>query len=519
MKVLCIADSGISLKIKTMLSCYQSFFGRMEDILFCAVQSGEVMPSAKGFDRIVVGEADVGELCRLFQDGIESSKLYLWLFDTMIAFSDLSVLNELTGRFLSAHDWPRVKQINKVKTEINHFLKKAELDTFPSRLQLESTSRCNAQCIMCSHYYAANDGALDMDERMLSHLEALMPYLDIIIMHGNGEPFVSKMFEPCVETYSSYGIKLTTNTNLSILLDRHIELINSAFVNIRVSCDACTKEIYEGIRRNLSFETLTENLRRLRDLCPGVSKTMASVLMRQNIMQLPELVAFAAEYGFEEIILSNLGTSLIVGNEQDNISHYPYLTAIQLRRAIRAGEECGIKVTVPASFDLTLDDPAEEEAELGRLNAEPFFRTESDASSIRELAKSIVGDEYRLIEDLADCYWDTDLFDCEGICEWCIEQPYIDLNGNVFVCCINATYRVGNIFDYDSFLDLWNNDVYKKIRSLFYQGKLPGFCNNCQFILNGSLRRLKVPEQGDAFYRRRRISKFYHDHYEGQGDE
>lgn len=110
-------------------------------------------------------------------------------------------------------------------------------------------------------------------------------------------------------------------------------------------------------------------------------------------------------------------------------------------------------------------------------------------------------------------------FECEGICEWCIEKPYIDLNGDVFVCCINASYRVGNIFDYDSFLDLWNNDTYKRIRTLFYNGKLPGFCDNCQFILNGSLKKLSVPSPSKDFYQRRHISKFYHDFCEANADE
>lgn len=59
----------------------------------------------------------------------------------------------------------------------------------------------------------------------------------------------------------------------------------------------------------------------------------------------------------------------------------------------------------------------------------------------------------------------------------------------------------------------------RMFRALFYQGKLPGFCDNCQFILNGSLQRLAVPDPGDGFYRRRRISKFYHDYCKEHGDE
>ena len=131
----------------------------------------------------------------------------------------------------------------------------------------------------------------------------------------------------------------------------------------------------------------------------------------------------------------------------------------------------------------------------------------------------MVGSNYRIVENLSDCYWQDNLFECEGICEWCIEKPYIDLNGDVFVCCINSSYKVGNIFKSDSFMDIWNNETYQRIRELFYEGRLPGFCDNCQFILNGSLRKLSVPKVDENFCHRRHISKFYRDYYEENGYE
>ena len=241
--------------------------------------------------------------------------------------------------------------------------------------------------------------------------------------------------------------------------------------------------------------------------------------MRQNIKQLPEMVQFAAEYGFSEIIFSNLGTSLIVNNEMDNISHYPYFAAKQLRYAIEAGKKYGIKVTIPNSFDLSLQDEALCNEELHAIDSIPYFKSDSDVLAIKEFAESIVGKEYRVVENLADCIWEDNLYKCDGICEWCIEKPYIDLKGDVFVCCINASYRVGNIFECDSFMEIWNNETYRKIRKLFYSGKLPGFCDNCQFILNGSLKKLSVPSMDDDFYHRRHISKFYHDYCEEHGYE
>lgn len=517
MRVLILAEENNRNKIEKYIYSYKHFFDYSEQIdihIFNSLGENE-----SKYDRVIVDEYNLNLAVKIYKNSSDYGNFYLWLFGAIMHADDDSMLETIEKRALLAKDWNVVKKINHIKVELNRIMKRAIMNSYPSQLQLESTSFCNAQCIMCSHYYAGNNGALDMNTKMLKKLVEMLPYLDLLIMHGNGEPFASKLFNECVDTYSSYGIGLTTNTNLSILHDEHIRRINQSFVNIRVSCDACTKEIYEGIRKNLSFDRFVNNARKLRDECPEVTKTMASVLMRQNIEQLPEMVRFAAKYGFEEIVFSNLGTSLFVGNEMDNISHYPYYAAKQLRHAIEVGKECGIKVTIPQSFDLELFDETQCEKEIEKIHGTPFFKTDIEIHAIKEFTESVVGAEYRLIENLSECYWDDNLYECEGICEWCIERPYIDLKGNVFVCCINASYRIGNIFDYDSFLDLWNNATYKKIRNLFYSGNLPGFCNNCQFILNGSLNKLQVPPVDENFYQRRRISKFYHDYCEEHQDE
>ncbi len=512
MNILIIADKGNLIKISSYINSYQCFFDNSHEITVQHSADGQHNPAE--YDRVIVDIYNLDKAVRIYKNTGSFDNLYLWFMGALISATKPDLLNLMLEKAFQSKEWNTVKQINRIKVDLNRIMRKAVLDTYPTQLQLESTSFCNARCIMCSHYYAGNQGALDMNEEMLEKLTELLPYLDILIMHGNGEPFSSKLFDESVDKYSAYNIGLTTNTNLSILTDRHIEKINKSFVNVRVSCDGCTKEIYEGIRKRLSFEKFVANAARLRDLCPKVDKTMAAILMRQNIEQLPEMVEFAAEYGFSEIIFSNLGTSLIVGNEMDNVSHYPYLAAKQLRIALETGEKRGIKVTIPNSFDLSLESEQKCAEELEIIHSTPFFKEEKDVAAIKEFAESVVGEEGRIVEDLADCMWDENLFSCDGICEWCIEKPYIDLKGDVFVCCINATYRVGNIFDYDSFMDLWNNETYKKIRTLFYSGKLPGFCDNCQFILNGSLKKLSVPSPGEDFYHRRRISKFYHDYCE-----
>ena len=511
MKIYIIANNYNKFKIAKYIENNAVLYGLSKKDIQIVDDAGEC-------DALVFDEERISEAGAVItQNGI-SEKSYIWIYGTAIPLHDIELLDTIQKRYFDKEDWDSVKHINRIKIEIGYILKDKRLNSYPSLLQMESTSFCNARCIMCSHYYAENAGALDMTDEMLERLGQILPYIEIAILHGNGEPFLSKKLEESVELYKKYHVKLATNTNLSVFNDKIVKMINESFVDVRVSCDGCSKDIYEGIRRGLSFDRLVSNLERLRDECPGVTKTMASVMMRQNLEQLPDLVRFAKKYDFKEIIFSNLGTSLLVGNEMDAPYHYPALASKKLREAMAVGDEIGVRVTVPNSYDLSINDEDAVEEELKKVHEKPFFLDEEEISRIKSFTESVVGDEYRIIENLADCYWEDDLYDCNGICEWCTEKLFMDLKGNVFVCCINATYRIGNVFETQDFMDIWNNETYMKIRSLFYEGKFPGFCDNCQFVLNGSLSRIDNKGLADGFKSRRHISRFYRDYTEGESN-
>lgn len=73
------------------------------------------------------------------------------------------------------------------------------------------------------------------------------------------------------------------------------------------------------------------------------------------------------------------------------------------------GSKCGIKVTIPSSFDLSLDDELICGEEIEIIHSMPFFRREEEILAIRDFAESVVGDEYRIVENLSDCFWEENL--------------------------------------------------------------------------------------------------------------
>ena len=67
------------------------------------------------------------------------------------------------------------------------------LHSFPERLHLELTSRCNYKCITCKHGYV-NYGE-DLDDNILEIiLNELMPHLKELELQGTGESLLSSRF-------------------------------------------------------------------------------------------------------------------------------------------------------------------------------------------------------------------------------------------------------------------------------------------------------------------------------------
>lgn len=424
-------------------------------------------------------------------------KLLLYLNGFIFDPYDKSGIEALEKTLIENEKWSTLRTINKAKIHLNILHKKLLLDTKPTFLQLEITNYCNAKCIMCPHVYQGNAGAKHLNKETFMHLEELLPYIEVAVLHGNGEPFMNPSFAEYLKEYRRYGIAISTCTNLSIFDSQIASIVNNCFDDIRVSCDACSKEIYEKIRTGLSFERFIQNLEILKSCCHNVKKIMTFVIMRQNISQIAGMVDFAAKYGFEEIIYSNMLPSIALGNEDDSPIHYKEAVKYQLDIAAVKAKVMGVHITYPNTYvEIIGDNTAEVD--------ESFRADEEWRMQIAQIHEAFNGKQ-RPIDDLEQCLWTQDKIDCDGICDWLVEKTYIDIEGNVFLCCINSTYRIGNIND-ESFHLIWNNSVMSELRDYFYSGHLPDFCHGCQFVLNNSLNYLKCPETRGAFMDKKIIS-------------
>lgn len=366
----------------------------------------------------------------------------------------------------------------------------------PMVMQLEHTSYCNAECIMCIHYYKQNQDAVHLSGELYEKLRPALPYLEEIVLHGNGEPFLLPNIGEVLAEYKKYGIRVSTNTNMSVLPESVLTNID-VFKALTVSIDSPRKEIYDVIRKRLDFNRVTENIDKLRSAAPDLHMTLAVVSMRQNIRDSKMLVEYAAKHGFNRIIFSRLGVNGYIKNWFDDVMHYPATTRRCMQEAVDYANSIGMEVVYPEVF-LTLEG-GDEALEIEKMDSYPTAYSEEQLCELREqVAKmpkkgDFYYDEFNLIPSP---------FRCRGICDLIWNNIMITAKGEVVVCCIDVLHHI-DILD-KPIDEIWNGEKYVALRSMFLEQRLlPEFCRNCMFILNHGLRYLSV-EIGDGFYRNKK---------------
>ncbi len=350
------------------------------------------------------------------------------------------------------------------------------VDFYPRYIQLEHTTRCNAQCVMCNHLYAKNNGAKDLDINVLYKIEEILKYAEIVMLNGDGEPFLCKDIEKSLALFQKYRVKVGTNTNLSVLSDDVWGYLRDGFSFLNVSCDGSYKELYERIRRGLSFDTFVGNLNKLNEVAPDLDKNLDCVLMRQNICDMKNLVEFAARYKFKSVRFHMLGVNPVIANEEDAPELYPNYLAENAEAAKARSEELGIDIRLPKVNAQKGDYQKDLSCAQAR---EPFSR--------KRIAEVASYEGYEINQHLSELVSESELapspYNFGGACRWAIERCFIDVCGNMTTCCYNVDKRFGNLSE-QSFQEVWNGKLYKAFRKEMCAGRLPIWCKTCQWLKN-----------------------------------
>ena len=399
--------------------------------------------------------------------------------------------------YASAGQYGQAKALNREILELEVAEKKTEVSFYPVNLQLEHTDKCNAQCVMCSHYFTRNHGTAFAGEGVQNEVEKILPYVEKVTLQGMGEPFLHPDIIGMIDKYHGYGIKMTCSTNASIMNAKLARAIHQGFYDINISCDACTAPVYEAIRKGLKFSDFVENVRLLRSMGDGLRMQMAVVVMRQNIEELPGIIELAARLGFQAVTVMDITVQMLLENQGDSLRNYPAVAEYYLRKAEKAAQKYKLGYSFPEYLlHLPKGRGLEEELEIMRnVENKPDSFAERlyqryEASSFFEPRIRAALDEFAVPSQ----------YQCSGICRMAVERPFVDVKGNLFLCCTNWMHYIGNICEDGGFEKVWNGEVMQKIRRIFYEGQLPKYCVGCIFLRDEMLSGIKVQNLDEGFY-------------------
>ena len=199
----------------------------------------------------------------------------------------------------------KLKLKNIILNEYEISAQKIILKSYPRKIELALTNKCNFRCIMCDEI--SHSGDYSASDRIVNDLMELLPYLQCLIIRG-GEVFLDSRFDEILEQCRKNDVNVDIITNGSLLNNKNMnKLLDNDKIVITLSIDSLKKTVYEYIRKNSSFDKLLDIIKLLNEIRKQKrSKTTIGinmVVMSINYMEIEDMINFAGVNNFRFINL------------------------------------------------------------------------------------------------------------------------------------------------------------------------------------------------------------------------
>jgi len=407
----------------------------------------------------------------------------------------------MLGRLVDRSSFNRF--LNSLDMRDNRVVMRAK----PFDIQLETTTKCNLACIMCSRqkYHGAGK---HLEHPVLERVQAeLVPYAQNFCISSFGEPLLYPDIGRLLEVARRFPrLELGMFTNL-LLVDEDWarQIVDSRVAYLNVSIDGATCKTYEKVRRGGKWKRLIEALQTLnrikrerRSRRPILS--LAVVGLTVNIHEMPLFIEFAKRYGFASLTVDP--NAYIDDEEMECLSlvHAKQETNAMFRAGYARALELGVHSNLnKVPFDLSarngMQDAGKDQASSPRgliwasrrARRALYLRWLCLASIYRAGGKSCllfpVISVIKFYDRFLRRYFspprrylhvvpnDAPPARCGN--PW--THVHIKLDGKVYACCFNHTV-MGDLRT-QSFDDIWNGSRYRSLRHSIVTGN---FWKSCQ---------------------------------------
>lgn len=197
--------------------------------------------------------------------------------------------------------------------------RKIVLKSKPLSAQILLSNKCNLKCIVCN-FKDCHDGTL-MDGKKIEGLLKDNPQLITVEWSGGGEPLMHPQFECFIDLAHSLKIKQILITNGLLLTESIIEKIAKYDINLILSVDGHSKNIYEKLRVNGNYDVLIKNIALLNKYRKKYNSKgflrIYYIVLKDNYKYLHKMLKLIEKYNIKEIFFKSDSTD----SDLDIVSH------------------------------------------------------------------------------------------------------------------------------------------------------------------------------------------------------
>lgn len=320
---------------------------------------------------------------------------------------------------------------NFIRLKLAYLLKSKVVPVLPVILDVEPNNNCNFKCQHCqvTHWHKP---VVHLDEKSFAKILNQFPHLARVKLQGMGEPLLNQHFIPMLKMGEARGISMLFHSNGSICHAKNAEkLVELKNTTISFSFDGATAKTFEAIRPGSKFEQIKKNIKYFSQIRGSKKQPLLSiwtVITRDNIYELPQIVKLAKELGVDYITLQPHLTNWGKEEMKEYINH--------------------VKI-----------HPDSEDTAVALTVAKQIAKQNSIDLNINQ----------------------GDLYSKSKKCPWAWNSAHISANGDVSPCCIVSDANIakmGNVFE-QNFAEIWNSPAYQDFRERIRTHNLPNHCKNC----------------------------------------
>jgi MoaA/NifB/PqqE/SkfB family radical SAM enzyme len=312
--------------------------------------------------------------------------------------------------------------------------RKTVLESFPLKVFVEPTQRCDLNCVMCGEgrrKYKA-DMSLELFEKVEKTLFPLASEVDFFI---DGETLLARDIDQMLKSTEKYPFLPKIFTNAAHTKEESIKLLAELGFFVNISIDGATKRTYEKIRKGALWERTISNIEKYVEYREKVRNPrfhirFAYTISPLNLHEVLPMVNLCKDMGVNDIFLNNCDKNFLLRKYQ--LTQYPEAA----RERILEAKEFADRHRIRFSSQKKIRDVEIDKAH----NWEDF---------------SLPIDRYAL--DYLEKYNPYN-----GTCYYPWTQTLVRSDGSVASCC-QGLLEMGQ-FTNENFIRIWNGKKYQHLR-------------------------------------------------------